>query len=482
MLGFGSVHELLAYITFMCFGMSVMVVSNTVLSFLEFFLQFYLFAAKDGENIKLVTEEQKFFWNNVFTYYLATTFIVECLVVSLMLTNFGKRIPITLRLYIGLVFPIILVFSVMMVTIGKTTETGARVTIILIGLINGASTALCSSGAVALAGPFPTKFLSAYVWGVSVCGVITSTFAIVIKASTESNFKRTEDRVASRLTQSRIYFGLVMIMQSISCGLLLLLRKNPYAMKYTADFRYAARKGNAVEGDDAGDDNEPSSLGKGPADQDDDLKADCKAGKSNVMTSTVDPDTMRDTDQVENITNSQQMLKASALSVFRRVWPMLAVCFIAFFTAFLIYPGVFFAVKLGPDDNGWYMVIIPMMFNLGDFVARLFVQFKTLHASPLFVVIGTFARLLLVIPIVLCAYSVIKGTTFPYILCFLWSLTYGYVGGLAGVYAPRTGSLTTAGERSLAANWAVSSLLFGIFAGCMCALGVNSALPKDESQ
>ncbi|CBH09679.1 adenosine transporter, putative [Trypanosoma brucei gambiense DAL972] len=461
MLGFESVSEFTVYITFIFFGMSAVVVTTSIFSIPFFFIEYYKYAQGDPN---AEAEDQRF-WNNVFTYYNATTFLVEFLLTLFMLTNLGRRIPLAVRLGAGLILSILAVFVVIMVTIIKTTETGAKVTIMLVGVINGVAATLCDTGNGALISPFPTKFFSAAVWGVAVCGVITSFFSIVIKASMESNYE-------SMLTQSRIFFGLVVLLEVVSCILLVLLRKNPYAMKYAAEFRYAAKeRTNDCE-------NKESGTSNGPAEQDEDPVAiDNNTTKGNVMTVTVDPDTMKDTDQVENITNSQQMLKAKVSVVLKRVWPMLAAGFLAFSTTFLVYPGVFFAVKTDVP-NGWYMTITAAMFHFGDFLSRLLLQFKRLQPSPRYVVVGTFARVFLIIPLVFCVRGIIGGTLLPYILSFLWGLTYGYFGGMALIHTPRTGSLTAAGERSLAANCAVIAILCGLFSGSMLALAVKEGLPQ----
>nr|AAD45279.1 adenosine transporter 1r [Trypanosoma brucei] len=463
MLGFDSANEFIVYVTFLFFGMSVVVVTNSIFSMPFFFIEYYKYAQGKPD----AKPEDPKFWKHMFTYYSIAAFVVELVLASLMLTPIGRRISVTVRLGVGLVIPIVLVFSVMMVTIVTTTETGAKVTIMLIAIANGVAMTLCDAGNAALIAPFPTKFYSSVVWGIAVCGVVTSFFSIVIKTSMEGGYH-------NMLIQSRIYFGLVMFMQVISCALLVLLRKNPYAQKYAAEFRYAARKG--IDDKGAGGD-EGNGAAKGPADQDDDPHGGDDTDKGNVMTATVDPDTMKDMDQVESITTSQQMLMARVWNVFWRVWPMLFACFMVFFTTFLVYPAVYFAIKADTGD-GWYLTIAAALFNLGDFLSRLCLQFKALHVSPRWVLIGTFARMLPIIPLVLCVRSIITGPWLPYILVHAWGFTYGYYGGISQIYAPRTGSLTTAGERSLAANWTIISLLGGIFVGAMFALAVNEGLPK----
>ncbi|ORC88697.1 putative nucleoside transporter 1, partial [Trypanosoma theileri] len=101
-----------------------------------------------------------------------------------------------------------------------------------------------------------------------------------------------------------------------------------------------------------------------------------------------------------------------------------------------------------------------------------------LQPSPRVVVAGTFLRLLVIPPLVLCVRGIIPGIALPYILCLIWGLTNGYFGGMAMIYAPRTPSLTMAGQRSLAGIMAALSLLIGLFIGSSLALAVKEGFPE----
>ncbi|AAQ16077.1 adenosine transporter 2, putative [Trypanosoma brucei brucei TREU927] len=462
MLGFESTAEFFVYLTFIFFGMSVMNVTNAIYSNYYFFWEYYKFAQGNEHAVSANPS----FWKHMFTYYNVVVFTMQVLLEAFMLTPLGRRIPISWRLFFGLSLPMVEIIVILVIpAVGGTSEGGAMATMMIVAFVCGISMTLCDSSNAALAGPFPTKFYGATVWGLAVSGLMTSFLAIVIQASMKDNFE-------SRRTQSQIYFGLVMFLQVVACVLLVLLRKNPYAIKYAAEFRYAARKdGKTDDGEDEND-----AKGTGPADEDG--YPDEKENK-NVLNADIDPDKMKDTDQVEGTTNAQQMLDASVMVVVKRIWPMLLSCFFVFFATLLVFPDVFVAVKEGfPTHGGWYFTIVVAMFNLGDFLSRLVLQFKRLHVSPRMVMIGSFARALLIIPLSLCAAGTIPGVWLPYTVSLLWGLTNGYFGGLSMIYGPRTGSLTTAGQRSLAAICINVALLLGLFAGAMFALAVKEGLPE----
>nr|CCC92853.1 putative adenosine transporter [Trypanosoma congolense IL3000] len=471
MLGFESISEFIVYVTFIFFGMSVMMVSNAIYSIPDFFGAYYKYA----QGLPDVEPEDPVFWRNMFTYYNAVVFTAQVTLEAFMLTNAGRRIPIKLRLIFGLTVPLVEIAVILIIPVVHTTEAGAKATVMLVALVGGISKTLCDSSNAALVGPFPTRFYGAVVWGLAISGLITSLLSIIIKAAMDEDFD-------SVIKQSRIYFGIVIVIQLAACVLLSLLTTNPYAMRYAAEFRYANKKNDGTAETD-GTKNCPDTEAN---DQDGEEKPAENANEDdaevkNVLTNTMDPDKMKDTDQVDNITNAQQMLNASVSVVVKRIWPMLLACFFVFFATLLIFPGVFFAVDLKlmtEAELKWYHTIIVAMFNFGDFFARLFLQFKSLRPSPRFVLIGTFARILLVIPLSLSVHSIIKGVAVPWIVSFLWGLSNGYYGGMAMIYGPRTGSLTTAGQRSLAAICTNLGLLLGLFAGAMFALAVKEALPE----
>ncbi|RNF04561.1 nucleoside transporter 1, partial [Trypanosoma conorhini] len=101
----------------------------------------------------------------------------------------------------------------------------------VLAVVSGLSKTLCDSGTGALAGPFPTKFYSSVIWGLGLSGIISSAMSMIIKASMANDFESVQ-------TQARIYFGVSMGLQLISCILLVVMPRIPFAREYTAEFRY----------------------------------------------------------------------------------------------------------------------------------------------------------------------------------------------------------------------------------------------------
>ncbi|KEG06901.1 nucleoside transporter 1 [Trypanosoma grayi] len=463
MFGFESGSEFMAYITFMFFGLSVMVATNSILAAPSFFTEYYRYAQGDSE----IEANDPSFWDNVLTFYNVVTFATQFFGEAFMLTPLGRSIPLRPRLIVGFVIPFVEFLVLIFVPVAGTSEAGAKATVLVMAFVGGISVTLCESSTNALAGPFPTKFFGAVMMGIGFSGVLFSLMQIIIKASMADDFD-------SVLTQSRIFFGVAMGMQLISCVLLVFMPRNEFARRFTAEFRYGHEV--AAENQDALEDNE-----KEAAAEEHEADAQCMEPvlpkNTNVLTAEGDADDMKDVDQVDNITSTEQMLNAQVGTVFVRIWPILLSCFAVFGASLLVYPGVFFAVDV---HDGWYLTTVAAMFNLGDFVSRFSLQFKRFHPSPRVVVIGTVARWLVIPPLILCVRHIIPGKVVPCILCLIWGLTNGYFGGMSMIYCPRTPSLTTAGQRSLAGIMAAVALLLGLFVGSSLALAVKEGFPDDS--
>ncbi|KAH8613801.1 putative Nucleoside transporter [Trypanosoma vivax] len=469
-LGFESTSALLVYVSFLFFGMSLMLTANSIYSLYGYSTEFYRLAQGDPN----ATTSDPDFWKNIYTYYNVVLFSLQLSTELFMLTPLGRRIPLRLRLALGFSLSFVQLLSYMMVTTFHTSESGAKCVFLFSAFVNGIEKSLCGSSTVALAGPFPTKFFAAVILGIPFSGVITGILSVTVKASMDGDFH-------SLLHQSYIYFSIAMVFQSVTCVLLYLLPRNPYALRYAAEFRYAAR-GNPVECEEQTEKKEANGApdsrpAKGPADDYCDDAQPYNTAK-NVLDTSIDPDTMKDTDQVENTTSAEQMLKAEVWVVIKRIYPVLSTCFFVYFTTVLFFPGVFISVDY-KGWNHWYGTAVMVVFNLGDFVSCMFLQFKRNHPSPKAVIIGSFARLLIAVPLFLCQRRIIEGHAAKALSCvlsLLWGMTNGFCGGMMLIYGPRTASLTTAGQRSLAGICNNVSLLVGLFAGSAAAIGLSKTL------
>ncbi|ESS70331.1 nucleoside transporter 1 [Trypanosoma cruzi Dm28c] len=465
-IGFQSWPEFFVYLTFLFFGVSIMLVSNAITSAPSFITGYYKYAQGD----KNAKPADPVFWNNVLTYFNVAVFGMQTVCETFMLTPLGRSIPLRPRLIVGLLIPFGEMLALIFIPLARTSEIGAKVTVMIIAVVSGLSKTLCDSTTGALAGPFPTKFYGSVIWGLGVSGIISSAMSIIIKASMSKDFESVQ-------TQSRIYFGLAMGIQLISCTLLVVMPRNPFARKYTAEFRYMRAHSNErapTNGELVPMDSVDTKEDSAPQVEYDIPSSDAQC-KKNVMDAEGDADNIEDIDQVANITSTQQMLNAQIATVFKCIWPMLLSCFVVFGATLLIFPGVFFAAGTSKD---WYPTIIVAMFNLGDFLSRFLLFFKRLRPSPRFVLAGSFLRTLIVPFLVLCVRGIIPGDVPPYIMCLLWGLTNGYFGGMAMIHCTRTPSLTMAGQRSIAGIMANLSLLLGLFLGSSLAMAVMKGLPR----
>ncbi|CCW60056.1 unnamed protein product [Phytomonas sp. EM1] len=513
-LGFHSFAEANVYVTFVLLGMSIVMVLGAMLSAPAFIASYYIYATGKPDAVC----EKPYFWDNALTFFFAIMFAVQFICEALTLTPFVRRIPLRLRLIVGLCIPFIEMFILEIVPVIKiSSQDGAIAVIVVVGIVSGFSKALCDSTTNAIVGPFPTKFMNGAQWGLTISPLMMSVVEMILKGSFSDSFSDT-------LKKSRIYLGIGMLFQFLALVEMLILDKNPFAQKYNAEFRFRA-----LQRSNANVDNQPDS---GNADETTDLihsgaprlgsdhradgaqpnegmnvvaegnlvaneaKGDSQVERMNadlnkssslnfendshhkhhsanaaILRATGDADKMVDVDQVNNVTSSDQMLKVSAMSVIKRVWPMLFCTFFIYFISLLLFPGLF--LKVAINTNDWYSTLVVFLYNLGDFLSRILLMYRPFRPSPKVVLAGSIVRLVIIPLLVLCAKHTIKGYALPYVLSIVLSLTNGYFGTMACMYSPRTPTLSKAGERSLAGILSGLFLMLGLCTGSNLAVLVN---------
>lgn len=478
--GFKSFAEFNTYVTFVFLGMSIMMVSSAVTSAPDFLTRYYVYATGDPDAVA----ETPLFWNNANTFYNAGTYALQVFTEVFSLTPFMRRIPLSVRLFCGLGIPFAELLVIIIVPAATISSQGGAIAVIMVvSTVGGFSKALCDSCTNALVGPFPTKFMNGAQWGLTVIALLMSIIQIILKVSMGTSFHDV-------LTMSRIYFGICIGIQIFTIFELVILRYNPFAQKYIAEYRAAAQRGEDKVGtleDIPAGVGEPTTgdVAEVPCTVDEKERAlneeegdevrevpneEFKVKRAAVLTASGDADKMVDLDQIANITSTEQMLRASALSVFKRVYPMLVCVFVVYFTSLLIFPGVFFLVS---TTDGWYMTVIVTLFNAGDFISRMVLMFRPLRPSPKVVIGGTLGRLIIIPFLVLCVRGIIRGVALPYVLIALLGLTNGYFGCMACIHCPRTTTLRYAGERSLAAILSGIAIMLGLCFGSNLSLTIT---------
>ncbi|ESL05184.1 nucleoside transporter 1, partial [Trypanosoma rangeli SC58] len=301
MFGFNSCSEFVVYLTFMFFGVSIMMVSNAITAAPSFIMEFYKYAKGDKD----VASDDPLFWANVLTYYNVAVFGMQVVCEIFMLTPLGRSIPLRPRLIVGLVIPLAEMLTLVLVPLGHTGEAGAKATIMVLAIVSGVSKTLCDSSTGALAGPFPTRFYGSVIWGLGLSGIISSAMSMIIKASMANDFESVQ-------TQSRIYFGVSIGIQVGSCVLLVVMPRNPFARKYTAEFRYMHEhpEGHAHTNDNEISTNNVKEQEVPPVPNDHTIPFSGAEHNMDVMHVVGDADNVKDIDQVDNITSTQQMLNA----------------------------------------------------------------------------------------------------------------------------------------------------------------------------
>ncbi|CCW66970.1 unnamed protein product [Phytomonas sp. Hart1] len=509
-LGFHSLAEVNVYITFVLLGMAIMMVLGIMLSAPSFVSLFYIYATGKPDAVC----EKPWFWNNALTFFFAVLYSVQFTCESLTLTNFIRRIPLLLRLLVGLSIPFIELLILYIVPIIKLrTQDGAIAVIIIMAIFGGFSKAVIDTTTNAIVGPFPTKFVNGEQWGISISPLLMSIVQIILKYSMSDSFEDV-------LKQCHIYLGIGMFFQLLTVIEILILYKNPFAQKYNAEFRYKAEhksnenfeneqnalhnpkekdpnseKSSSMLNDHnvnpqfidnmnvstdnnsiIGHDPKKASQGNEGMNQAEGFNTDHTSRHHHGLSTAIlravgDADKMVDVDQVKNIKSTDQMLRVSVIGVAKRVWPMLLCTFFTYYLSLLLFPGLFFKADVG--NNPWYFTLVVFLFNFGDFLGRILLMHRPFRPSPKAVLIGAIGRSGFIPLLILCANHVIKGSTVPYILSLLVSMSNGYFGTMASMYSPRTPTLTKAGERSLAGILSGIFLMLGLCAGSNSALLLN---------
>lgn len=474
-LSFESFAEFNTYLTFVMTGMSIMMVIGAVTSAPSFISTYYEYATGKPH----VECEHPNFWNNATTYFYVGTYVTQLVFETLTLLPAVRRIPLRFRLLTGLVVPFLeMIILILIPAITIPTQSGAIVVLMVVAVLGGFSKAMCDSSTNALCGPFPTYVVNGEQWGLAISSLFMSILQVILKVSMGTEFDDVN-------TQSRIYFGVAIAFQLATIIQVVLLFSNPFAQKYIAEFRMLKGENRETQStatnpfsemqeqdvevqgeiqDDTNEDLEGMARVK-------DLHPENSTGEDVLPTSgTVlavkgDADGTVDPDQQGNLTSSDQMMRASLWTVVKKVYPMLFSTFFVFFLTLTLWPGVYFSTYTGNPE--WFMTVVVLLFNVGDFLSRLVLMVRVLRPSPVACLVGSVARVLFIIPVVLCVRGIINNEAVPYVLVLLFGLTNGYFGTMSMIYCPRTPTLTTAGERSLA------GVIGGLFIQVGLALGSN---------
>lgn len=475
-LRFDTFSEFNVFVTFVMLGMSIMMTISAVNGAPSFITTYYEFATgKPG-----VECENPTFWANANTFFNLGAYTTQILCEGFTLLPAVRKVPLRYRMIAGLLLPLGELLTLILIPVFKIpTQGGAIAALMTVSVVDGFSKALADSSTHALAGPFPTQFFNGEQWGLATVSLIMSILSVVLKVSMGTSFDDVN-------TQARIYFVIAIVFQLLTIGQFILMLSNPFAHEYVAEFRML-KKGSAEEPvtneeepldeevvgrlhesneveDEEEEPHREKNLHPENVDSDEEDSARVNAAAIRVKG---DADGMVDKDQLGTMTSAEQMVQANACTVVKKVYPLLIASFYCFFLTLTLWPGVFFNAYDG--DVNWYSTVIVLLFNLGDFIARIILMVPALRPSPVMCLFGCAGRTLVVPLLVLCVRRIIHTEVLPYILVLLFGLSGGYFGAMATVYCPRTPTLSTAGERMLA------GIIAGLFLEAGLAVGANFA-------
>ncbi|KAL7699351.1 nucleobase/nucleoside transporter [Lotmaria passim] len=507
-----SSEEVLLYTAAAIFGFCCLFAYNSFLaspSYLEHYFQFA--AVKSTDNVStLPAAKTPSFWNNISTWVTVLMLVPMFLMQFFTLSPWVLRQNVQARMIVGAAFSLIAVLLVPVCAAGGGVSEGAAMAVLIIAcLLCGAATTTLESALYAFFGSLPTKYITGFVMGGGFSGSINSVLRIVITVGLPSTFSGIK-------TSAVIFFAIGMALMVVTIAIVLLLRLSPLVRSYVADYRRPgdvvrsahaeaaeklrlrelvhnldyvdasatrespANQGGAFEVAVGGEKTQQDTLApvQGSAEVELDEPGCERIDSSRVISSD-------DTDAPG--TAAEEEDQASVLVVVRKIWVMMVCLAANMFTTLVLFPGIGLnamhvstaAPTSTPDDDGttWgaeaiMPMVVILMFNAGDTVGRLIVNFRKLWVSrfvvPFLVVIRAIAC---VIPLALgvCTPRVINSDANPIVVFLVLGITNGYLIGLTMAYGSSDPHLTQK-ERGIAGACLCFALLTGTTFGSVISL------------
>lgn len=465
-LSFTSLAELVAFVTSLVAGISLIMGVNAVNSAPSFMLNYFQYVAHDPDAVA----KHPSFWKNVLTYYTVVTQVTQMLLEPTNLTPFFQRFSIIFRMEVATLFMLAELLVVVIMPHTTHDETGAMAGMMVAAFIGGLGRAYFENSSYALFGPFPPRFMAGVMCGVPLSGSIVSLLQIILLAAMDNTYD-------SILTQSIIYFSISLGLIFLSGACLLLLVFNSYARRYVMELHMerglrgtiyhiengiAAANAPAAEGEGVGasESNEPAMS---------ELQAQSAGGVKHLDGNQCDE---ADGEELQAV-GSDGLVQTGVLEdvalwpIFKKIWPMMMSCCLTFLVTYLIYPGVLIAVN---SSDNWYTTLILAVYHFTDLIGRLMTLWKRLWPPRKAVVIICIASLVFLPLLLLCAKHIIPSEAAAYVFTALMGLTTGFFGTVTMVYTPETPGLATNAQRSCAGQLAGVSLLIGAAVGSLVQL------------
>jgi hypothetical protein len=477
-------------------------------SYLEHYFQFA--AVKSTDNVStLPAAKTPSFWNNISTWVTVLMMVPMFLMQFLMLSPWVLRQNVQLRMVVGAAFSLIAVLLVpVCAASGGVSEGGAMAVLIIACLLCGAATTTLESALYAFYGSLPTRYMTGFVMGGGFSGSINSVLRIVITVGLPSTFSGVK-------TSAVIFFAIGMALMVVTMAIVFLMRLSPLVRSYCVHYRRpgdvarsahaeaaeklhlqhlsldvgntedaAAREG-SLNADElivtaAGVEKVPQDAGataQGAAEVEAD-EPGCEATDSSRVISNAEGEGSAATPEEEG--------EASVIACVKKIWVMMICLTGTMFTTLVLFPGIGLnamqtskpsANAENGDGTTWgaeaiMPMVIILMFNAGDTVGRLIVNFHKVWAPrfwvPFIVVVRAIAC---VIPLALgvCTPKVINSNANPIVVFLVLGITNGYLIGLTMAYGSSDPRLTQK-ERAIAGACMCFALLVGTTFGSVVSL------------
>ncbi|KPA85495.1 nucleobase/nucleoside transporter [Leptomonas pyrrhocoris] len=508
-----TLENILLYTAAAIFGFCCLFAYNSFLSSPSYLEHYFQFAAVKYTNDVSTLPDAKTpsFWNNISTWVTVLMMVPMFLMQFAMLSPWVLRQNVQIRMIIGAFFSLV---SVLLVPVtaasGGVSEGSAMAVLIIACLLCGAATTTLESALYAFFGSLPTRYMTGFVMGGGFSGSINSVIRIVITVGLPPTFSGVK-------TSAVIFFTIGMALMALTIAIVLLLRLSPFVRSYVPDYRRpedvarcahteAAEKLRLHELSLDADNVGTSGAHETPMNAEEtmmttagiekthqDAMADSQGLPEVAVGDNGEPaGSGSDSNRVISPANAEATAaeeeehQASVIAVIRKIWVMMICLTGNMFTTLVLFPGIGLnamqvsnksSSSSSGDEKTWgaeaiMPMIIILMFNVGDTIGRLSINFRTIWVPrfivPFVVVIRT---IVCVIPLALgvCTPKVINSNANPIVVFLVLGITGGYLVGLTMAYGSSDPRLTPK-ERGIAGACLCFALLVGTTFGSVVSL------------
>lgn len=457
-------------------------------AYLEHYFQFA--AVKSTDNVSELPQPHiKKFWSQISTWVTVLMMVPMFLLQFLMLSPFVLRQNIQTRMIVGAVFSLIAVLLVPVCAASGGVSEGAAMAVLIIAcLLCGAATTTLESALYAFFGSLPTKYMTGFVMGGGFSGSINSVLRIIITVGLPSTFSGVK-------TSAVIFFSIGMALMVVTTAIVLAFRWSPLVRSYCIHYRQPgdvarcaheedAQKLRAKERAAAGNQTDSHPDNQTPLDADEMIAA--TAAMQKAESHEMDQECALEPAYHESdvAQAEEEEGEASVFAVVRKIWVMMICLTGNMFTTLVLFPGIGLNAmqtsstsSADQDDTTWgaeaiMPMVIILMYNAGDTVGRLSVNFRRLwvprHVVP-FIVIARMIACTIPLALGVCTPKVINSNANPIVVFLVLGITNGYLIGLTMAYGSSDPRLTNK-ERAISGACLCFALLVGTTFGSVVSL------------